>query len=80
MKFEYGKFGLKQNPIGAHVTATYKGRTLLGEVTDVRCERVTGNVLLTVRHFNGELWPFIDGEVVPSFVDVLERTYEQSHD
>jgi hypothetical protein len=58
------------NPRGAQVTMTWKGATLLGDVTDCRWER--GYYLLTVRHFSGEMWPV---EPVLSACTVLERTY-----
>lgn len=69
-KFQFTKFGLKHDPRGAHVTLALHGRELLGEVIDAAYDSVCGCIRLTVRHFNGELWP-----VQPSAmaVDVLVR-------
>jgi len=55
---------------GAQVTMTWNGCTLLGDVTGSRLEG--DRRLLTVRHFNGEMWP-----VEPDLADctVLERSY-----
>ena len=68
--FAYGKFGLKVDPMGAHVTLTYAGRTLLGEVTGVDRDEVCGVLRLTVKHFNGEPWPIQPSALA---VDVLVR-------
>lgn len=75
MKLPHTKFGLACYPRGAQVTMTYQGRTLLGDVVGVRRDEVTGAIMLSVRHFNGEPWP-----VDPSSwaVDVLERVYEDA--
>lgn len=56
-KFRFGKFGLREDPTGAHVTLDWQGRTLLGEVRSAEYNQATGYIVLTVRHFNGELWP-----------------------
>ena len=69
-KFEFTKFGIKHDPRGAHVTLSYRGRTLLGEVTSVRYDAPLGATLLKVCHFNGEAWPI---EPSARLVDVLER-------
>jgi hypothetical protein len=66
---------LVKSPLGAQVVMNWQGRELLGDVVDVREER--GYWKLTVRHFNGELWPV---EPVLSAVRVLERTYDQEED
>jgi hypothetical protein len=52
---------------------TYKGRRLLGEVREVIPGRGYAYPRLSVRHFNGEMWPLepIEWEVFP-----LERTYD----
>lgn len=70
LKFAYGKFGLKVDPRGAHVTLAWQGRVLLGEVTGCIRDEVLGCVRLVVRHFDGSAWP-----VQPSVlaVDVLAR-------
>ena len=70
MRFEYGRFGLKQDPRGAHVTLTYEGRKLLGTV--VGFYRDVG-ARLKVRFMCGDPWPI---NPVASAVDVLERTYD----
>ena len=70
-KFSFNKFGMKHDPRGAHVTLNWQGRSLIGEVIGVAYDAVCGCFRLTVRHFNGELWP-----VQPSAlaVNVLERS------
>jgi len=70
MKFPHTRFGMKGDPRGAHVTLTYEGRTLLGEVRDVRYNELRGCFLLTVRYFNGEPWPIAPSSLA---VDVLDR-------
>jgi hypothetical protein len=67
MKFTFGKYGLKENPIGAQVTWTIKGRQYLADVRDCYRAPVTGALMLKVRHFNGETAP----DVAAGFVDVL---------
>ena len=59
------------DPRGAQVVMSYRGRTLLGDVTGVT--RWGGLYRLDVRYFNGEPWP-----TCPLLweCDVLERTYE----
>lgn len=73
-KFPFSKYGIKCDPRGAHVVFSYKSRALLGEVIAIRYEAITGATRLTVRHFNGELWPI---EPCARLVNVLERTYEK---
>lgn len=70
-KFQFTKFGLKNDPRGAHVMLAHQGQRLLGEVVDATYDAVCGCVRLTVRHFNGGAWP-----VQPSAraVDVLVRS------
>lgn len=72
-KFEMGRWGLKSDPRGAHVTMLYRGRTLLGEVVGVERAENRGMTLLVVRHFNGEEWPLRPHVLA---VDVLERDRE----
>jgi len=74
-RFTRGRFGLSDDPIGAQVKFTYRGRTLLGDVYEVYNDEVTGSIRLEVRHFNGEPWP-LDPPAVN--VDVLSR--EADHD
>lgn len=64
-KFQFTKFGIKGDPRGAHVTLSYSGQTLLGEVIGAYYREVTGSFLLNVRHLNGEMWP-----LDPSALDV----------
>lgn len=56
-KFQYGKFGLKEDPRGRHVTLAHGGRDLLGEVVGVERDEVVGGLFLIVRHFDGTPWP-----------------------
>lgn len=62
-----------QDYIGSHCALEQGGRLFLGEITDV----CPDEMLCTVKHFNGELWPFN-----PSLyrLEILERTYPQSED
>lgn len=76
MKFELTKYGVKQDVRGAHVTLEFKGRTLLGEVIGRYRDVTTGGIMLKVKHFNGEMWPF-DPSITA--VDVLERTYKDDY-
>lgn len=46
MKFSYGKFGLKTNPVGAQVALKHGGRTLLGDVTGCYRDEVRGTTHL----------------------------------
>jgi hypothetical protein len=57
MTFQHTKHGLKYNPIGAHVMLHWQDRDLLGEVKRVHRNAVSGAIILTVQHFNGEPWP-----------------------
>lgn len=74
MKLPYGKYGLTVNPIGAQCTLTWEGRELLGDIIGYEWDGVSGGVRLTVRHFNGDLWPL---RPMARAVDILERTYEE---
>lgn len=57
--------GLGENPIGLHVSFHSRERHLLGEVTGYFYSDTLGQVLLEVRHFNGEPWP-----IEPTFTAV----------
>ena len=72
-KFQFTKFGLTENPIGLVVALPWKDskgdpRTLLGEVVAVSRNDVRGMLHLSVRHFNGEMWPV---EPVVSAVEIV---------
>ncbi len=67
------RWGLTQDPRGEHITMTWHGRTLLGTVQDVMRDDVCGCFRLTVRHFNGEVWPV---QPCAMAVDVLGRDYQ----
>ena len=67
-KFQMNKFGMKSNPCGAHVVLEVGGATLLGEVVGVVRDDVCGCFRLSVRHFNGEMWPIQPSAMA---VDVL---------
>ena len=73
MRFEYGRFGLKSNPIGAQVKMDYKDIFLLGDVVDCYWDEIGGAVKLIVNHFNGNEWPI---RPTALSVEVLEREYE----
>jgi hypothetical protein len=53
------------------VTCRYRDRVLLGDVMAAHVDPdITGRVLLEVRHFNGEGWPF---DPWAADVEVMER-------
>ena len=52
-----GRFGLKADPRGFHVTMPWNGRTLLGEIVSVHRDEATGAIRCAVRHFCGDPWP-----------------------
>ncbi len=56
-RFKLGKYGLAENAIGKHIALDWQGRRLLGEVLRADYNHIRGYTMLTVRHFNGELWP-----------------------
>lgn len=64
-----GRFGLKNDPRGAHAVWTIKDRHYIAEVKDVRRDAVTGAYILTTRHLNGEPAP----DVALSAVMLLNR-------
>lgn len=68
-RIPYGKFGLKVDPVGFHVTMPWKGRSLLGEVTETY-RSMNDAIMLKVKHFNGEAWPT---DVCAAVVYVLPR-------
>ena len=55
-KLKFTRYGLAEDPRGAHVVFEYKNRTLLGEVIGVSRD-FNGSIHLEVRNFNGEPWP-----------------------
>lgn len=76
-KFTFGKFGLKENPVGAQVSMEFNSRTLLGDVKGCYRSEILGCTKLIVHHFNGKPWPINPSAVA---VDILERTYEPEQD
>lgn len=74
-ELERNKFGLKEDPRGLDVVASYKGRELLGRIKDIETRNLAGggrSLRLIVYFFNGERWPF---DPAPNQVKVLVRTY-----
>lgn len=71
MKAQIGKYGVKHDYRGAHVTLDWRGRTLLGTIMNVRRDEVRGVLLADVRHFCGDAWP-----ITPALgaLEILERT------
>ena len=60
--------------IGLQVKTEIAGRVFLGDVIDARpTHNKRGDFSLTVRHFNGEPWPF---DPLSSSVTILERADE----
>jgi hypothetical protein len=68
-KIIYGKFGLKEDPRGLHVTWTVGSRTYLATVTDLY-RTFHGAIMLKTRHFCGDDAP----DVCAACVNVLVRT------
>ena len=73
MKPEFSKYGPKHDYRGAHVTLQWRGRTLLGTITNVYRHEVLGAILADVRHFCGDPWPITPGLYA---LEILERTYD----
>lgn len=53
-----------------HVSMTWKGRELLGEVIGLVYSHSRGYINLDVRHFNGELWPLSPAVSAVKLIDV----------
>lgn len=68
-KMQFTKYGVAQDYRGAHATLSYHGRTLLGTIVNIWRDHI-GYTRLTVRHFNGEPWPF---EPCATSVNILDR-------
>ena len=64
----FGRFGLKEDPTGAHVV-TADGR--LYDVLGVYYRELPAAFMLRVRHFNGETAP----DIAASAVRILEREW-----
>lgn len=74
MRVEFGRWGLKHDYRGAHVTWTIGERKYLGTVVDIYRREVPAAIMFKVRHFNGDDAP----DVPAGVVDVLEREYESA--
>jgi len=70
-RFEIGKYGLKENPIGHHITWQIRDREFLAVVVGVRRCETRGATLLQTRFLNGDSGP----EVSITAVMVLEREF-----
>lgn len=68
-KLKFNKWGLTENPRNLLCTLRIKDRTYLGEIRDAEYNHVLGVTQLTVRHFNGELWPLKPSALA---VDILQ--------
>ena len=53
VSFEFGRFGLKGDPIGAHVVWDVRDRHYLAQVWGVERDEVRGVTMLRVRHLDG---------------------------
>jgi hypothetical protein len=60
---------------GAHATWTLAGRLYIGEVVDIYAAPVTSAWMLRCKHMDGTPTP----DVAASFVNLLERTYQNAH-
>ena len=74
LRFRLGKYGPPHNPVGAQVSLDYCGRTLLGDVTGVYRNEVTGSVVLRVAHFDGSPWSL---DPIITVVEVLNREWPE---
>lgn len=68
-QFKLHKGRLAEPALHTHVTMTWKGRELLGEVISVDYCHGRGIIELTIRFMNGELWP-----LKPSLLSVRKLT------
>lgn len=71
-KLRFTRWGLAENPTGQYVAMQLRDSLLLGEVTGFERNEVRGMIMLTVKHFNGEPWPFQPAALA---VDVLDNPY-----
>jgi hypothetical protein len=68
-RFEFSKYGMKQDPTGAQIAWQIGDRRYLADVTGFYVNPITGAVILKSNHFNGEPAP----DVRASFVEVLRH-------
>lgn len=69
MKAIFGKFGPKYDYRGAHVTLAWQGRELLGTITDVERNEISGCHHATVRFFCGDPWPIKPALIALNILD-----------
>lgn len=75
---KFSRFGLAERPVGLQVKLTIGERTYLGDVTGFYLsEGYSPAVMLKVKHFNGEPWPF---DPAASAVRVLDRSWPEESD
>jgi len=70
MRAVFTRFGPRFDYRGAHVTLTWNGRMLLGEIVGIFREEYPSSVKASVRHFNGEAWPMVPAL---SALEILDR-------
>jgi hypothetical protein len=68
-KLKFNKFGLAEDPRHLHCAMRWNDRRMLGEIVRAQFNPVLGQTQLTVRHFNGELWPI---QPVAMAVEILQ--------
>lgn len=73
MRAEFTKHGPRYDYRTAHVTLTWNGRTIIGQIVSVRRNETLGCVVADVRYFCGDPWP-----ITPRLaaLEILERTYD----
>lgn len=74
-KFKFGRLGITEDPRGAQVAWTLKGRHYLADVVGVYRDERLGATFLKVRFFNGEAAP----DVAATFVEVLGWSAAAAH-
>lgn len=75
-KFPIGRFGYRFDPVGEFCRLDLNGRTYLGEILEAWRDEVTGCVLVTALHFNGDPWD--TGAVALSALDWIRQDSEAS--
>jgi hypothetical protein len=68
------RFGFSVDPRGWHVVAEWKGRTLLGEVVNVKYDDAERVRVVECKHFNGDPWP---ERFTISQLRVLDRSWPE---
>lgn len=71
MNTQFGKYGPKEDYVGADCTLTYKGRKLIGRIRKVWRNETPSMWMADIYHFNGDPWPIFP--VALSSLEILDR-------